>query len=106
MDSFKEIWGFRNLRLCARTVALAVVFCWCSVSRGGAETCVSPMRPFVPSDPEAVKEFRDLIRQDFEQYIRDVQFYFVCLDGERARVFEEAQEVSEDYGRFLGIAGD
>ena len=85
---------------------LAVVFCWCLVSRVDAETCVAPARPFVPSAPEVVKEFRDFIRQDFENYIRDVQRYFICLDGERTRAFEEAQQVSEDYGRFLGIVSE
>lgn len=73
------------------------------MGRVNAETCTAPTRPFVPSDPEAVKEFRDLIRQDFENYIQDVQLHFICLDGGRARIFEEAREVTEDYGRFLRI---
>ena len=45
-----------------------------------AETCLAPSRPFVPSDPQAAQEFSDLIR----------------------RAFEEAREVSEEYGKFLG----
>lgn len=45
--------------------------------------------------------YADLIRGDFEAYIVDVQDYFRCLDEERARVFAEAREVSEDYGRFV-----
>lgn len=45
--------------------------------------------------------YADLIRGDFEAYIADVQDYFRCVDEERARVFAEAREVSEDYGRFL-----
>ncbi|MEP5729286.1 MAG: hypothetical protein ABJL67_07905 [Sulfitobacter sp.] len=75
------------------------------VSSAGAETCIAPTRPFVPSDPNAVQEFRDLIRQDFEFYIHDVQKYFRCLDGERARAFEEARDVSEEYVRFLDVTG-
>ncbi len=85
---------------------LAVVFCSCMVSRVGAETCIAPARPFVPNDPEAIKEFRELIRQDFENYIQDIQLHFLCLDSERARVFEEAQEVTDDYERFLGAANE
>ena len=67
-----------------------------------AETCLAPSRPFVPNDPHAAQEYADLIRNDFEIYIQDIQSYFRCLDDERARAFQEAREVSEEYGRFLG----
>ena len=59
-----------------------------------------------PSDSQAAREYADIIRGDFEDYIQDIQNYFRCLDGERARAFEEAREVSEDYGRFLQLVGD
>lgn len=74
-----------------------------SVFLGGtakADTCLAPAKPFVPTDPLDVREYEDLIRQDFETYIIDVQIYFRCVDAERARVFVEAQEVSQEYGRF------
>lgn len=71
-----------------------------------AETCFPPVRPFVPNDENAVAEFVDLIGQDFEAYIEDVQVYFRCLDSERARAFEEARQVSQDYERFLKHKGD
>ena len=48
-----------------------------------------------------MRTYADLIRADFEAYIADVQDYFRCVDAERARIFVEAREVSEDYGRFL-----
>jgi hypothetical protein len=56
----------------------------------------------VPSDPQAAREYADLIQNDFEIYIQDIQSYFRCLDDERARAFQEAREVSAEYGRFLG----
>ncbi|NNK16620.1 MAG: hypothetical protein HKP51_06925 [Sulfitobacter sp.] len=68
-----------------------------------AQTCFAPARPFVPSDPQAAQEYADLIRKDFEVYVQDIQSYFLCLDDERARAFQEAREVSEEYGRFLGL---
>ena len=70
-------------------------------SQASAETCLAPARPFVPSDPAAAKEYEDLIRLDFENYIGEVQDYFRCMEGERARAFTEAQEVSQEYGRFV-----
>lgn len=72
----------------------------------GAETCVPPVRPFVPDDLVAVAEFADLINKDFETYIYDVQAYFRCLEDERARAFEEARQVSQDYESFLQMRGD
>ncbi len=71
-----------------------------------AQSCYAPERPFVPTDPQDVREYRDLIGRDFETYIADIQSYFRCLEEARARAFEEAREVSEEYGRFLQIAGD
>ncbi|WP_100269141.1 hypothetical protein [Epibacterium ulvae] len=71
-----------------------------------AEFCFAPARPFVPSDSHAARDYADIIRGDFEDYIQDIQSYFRCLDSERARAFEEAREVSEDYGRFLQLVGD
>jgi len=73
---------------------------------GFAESCFAPARPFVPHDSLTARDYRDIIRQDFEDYIQDIQSYFRCLDGERGRAFEEAREVSDDYGRFLQLVGD
>jgi hypothetical protein len=73
---------------------------------GLAGSCLAPPRPFVPSDSEAARDYANLISADFETYIEDIQRYFRCLEGERARAFEEAREVSEEYGRFLELVRD
>lgn len=70
-----------------------------------AQTCYAPERPFVPTDPQDIRAYADLIRSDFDLYIEDIQAYFRCLEEERARAFEEAREVSEDYGRLLQVVG-
>ncbi|WP_249777976.1 hypothetical protein [Pontivivens nitratireducens] len=51
-------------------------------------------------------DYSNITRQDFEDYISDIQSYFRCLDEECVRAFEEGRSVSEDYGRFLQLAGD
>lgn len=103
MTSFKVLRGLGSPRLGAshglRAIFLLVFF----ANPAFAESCLAPQRPFVPSDPHAAREYADIIRNDFELYIRDIQSYFRCLDDERARAFEEAREVSEEYGRFLGL---
>ena len=83
---------------------ISVFLLVCLSGTAAAQTCYAPPRPFVPADPNDVQEYRDLIGRDFEAYIADIQSYFRCLEEERARAFEEAREVSEEYGRFLHIA--
>ena len=101
MDTIKGIWGLLNRRSHRVSAGVGIVLAVAFAGTAAAETCLAPPRPFVPSDPRAAREYADLIRQDFELYIRDVQSYFRCLETERAHAFEEAREVSEEYGRFL-----
>jgi len=101
--SFKVSGGLGNPRLCAPRELRAILLLTFFANPAIAETCLAPQRPFVPNDPRAAREYADIIRNDFELYIRDIQGYFRCLDDERARAFEEARDVSEEYGRFLSL---
>ena len=103
MDSIKGIRGLLNRRSHWFRVGASKVLTACLAGHTAAETCLAPPRPFDQSETEAAREYADLIRQDFELYIREIQGYFLCLDAERARAFEEAREVSEEYGRFLAV---
>lgn len=103
MDSIKVLWASEKLRLCCLRVCKAIALSMFFYACAAAETCLAPQRPFVPSDPQAAREYADFIQNDFELYIRDVQNYFQCLDHERTRAFEEAREVSEEYGWFLEL---
>ncbi|MGR3439080.1 hypothetical protein [Salipiger abyssi] len=105
MQLIKKIRGFDNLRLRAVGCAQAILLIVFLAGYASAESCIAPSRPFVPSDPQAVRDYADIIRKDFELYIRDIQGYFRCLEEERVRAFEEAREVSEEYGRFLQAVG-
>ena len=96
----------RNPRLTCLLSLQAMALLICLPGPGFAESCFAPARPFLPSDSQAARDYADIIRGDFEDYIQDIQSYFRCLDSERARAFEEAREVSEDYGRFLQLVGD
>lgn len=101
MHLIKKIRGLYALRLCVSARAHAILLVTCLAGEVSAASCLPPPRPFVPSDSEAAQAYADLIRSDFELYIQDIQSYFRCLEAERARAFEEAREVSEEYGRFL-----
>ena len=96
----------RNPRLTCLLPLQAIVLLICVPGQVLAESCFAPARPFLPSDSQAARDYADIIRGDFEDYISNIQDYFRCLDNERARAFKEAREVSEDYGRFLQLVGD
>ena len=96
----------RNPRLTGLLSLQAMALLVCVPGPVLAQSCLAPSRPFLPSDSQAARDYADIIRGDFEDYIQDIQSYFRCLDSERARAFEEAREVSEDYGRFLQLVGD
>jgi len=70
-------------------------------SEAQADTCFPPERPFLPADIDAAREYRDLIYEDYQRYFEDFSAYLQCLDEERARAFQEGQEVSEEYRRFF-----
>ena len=101
MHLIKKIGDLRNLRLSGAGVSQAILLFLLSTGYVSAESCLAPIRPYVPEDAQAARDYADLIRRDFELYIRDIQSYFRCLEAERARAFEEAREVSEEYGKFL-----
>ena len=96
----------RNLRLRSLLALQAIAMVILLPGASFAESCLPPHRPFLPSDSQASRDYADIIRGDLEDYIQYIQSYFLCLDGERARAFEEARVVSEDYGRFLQLVGD
>lgn len=101
MQMIKKIRAFRCVGLRRSGRILAIVFAIIFHATASSASCIAPDRPFVPSDPDAAQLYADLIRQDFELYLRDTQAYFRCLEEERRRAFDEAQEVSEAYERFL-----
>lgn len=98
--------GFGIFKLILFRIFLAIFLFIGLFEMAAAESCFPPTRPLLPSDRQAVREFANVLRNDFELYIRDVQSYFRCLEEERARAFEEAREVSQEYGRFLQIVDE
>ncbi|WP_227513939.1 MULTISPECIES: hypothetical protein [Rhodobacterales] len=62
----------------------------------------------MPAETDAAREFRDLIYDDYQVYFEDFSRYLQCLDQERARAFQEGQEVSEEYRQFFDqvVTGD
>ncbi|MGY6697720.1 MAG: hypothetical protein ACXIUW_17070 [Roseinatronobacter sp.] len=68
--------------------------------------CDPLVPPIVPSAPDLMRDYADIIKMDFEAYMGGVTHYFRCLDEERARAFKEARIVAQEYGRFLQAVGE
>ncbi|NVK58357.1 MAG: hypothetical protein HWE26_22445 [Alteromonadaceae bacterium] len=71
-----------------------------------AQSCLAPEKPYLPTAASEVRHYADLLRQDFENYLSEVSRYFACLDEERARAYREAQEVTQQYQRFIEIVSE
>lgn len=91
------------MRLCGVHLLKAVASSVMIAVPARAEPCIAPLPPFVPIAAEVARDHADIIKRDFEIYIQGIQSYFRCLEEERARAFEEARVVSEDYGRLLKL---
>lgn len=72
MESIKENRGFRNLRLSRWVTMQAVALLFLVPAASHAESCLAPVRPFVPSDSQATRDYADIIRRDFEVYITHI----------------------------------
>ena len=86
------------------TWAVMVVLSWGSAAIAGS--CLPPVPPWMPTNPDDVREYADLLRRDAEAYFTDVERYFRCLDQQRREVFEQARGASEDYARVLDFLDD
>ncbi|TVR43286.1 MAG: hypothetical protein EA386_15965 [Rhodobacteraceae bacterium] len=85
--------GLGLVMLCAAASSLQ--------AQSHAGICPPLTRPLLPSDDRLMREFADLLRDEFEQYLSEVTEYFNCLDEERDRAWREAAEVTAQYGAFL-----
>jgi len=66
-----------------------------------AGLCVPLNPPELPSDAELVREFAELLREEFEQYLIEVTTCFQWIDAKRDRAWREAAEVTAQYGALL-----
>jgi hypothetical protein len=85
--------GFGLVMLCAAATP--------PQAQSDAGFCLPLSPPLLPSDARLMREFAELLRDEFEQYLSEVTGYFRCIDDERARAWREAAEVTAQYGAFL-----
>jgi hypothetical protein len=76
-----------------------------AATAGHADACIAPEAPFLPREAADIRAYADLLRQDFEAYFAEAQAYFRCMEQERQRVFREAQDVTDAYGRMIEVVG-
>ena len=67
------------------------------------EACLPPVPPDIGLPAELLRQYRQELSTEFEQYFRVTTLYIACLDAERAAVFEEARAVTEAYRDFLEL---
>ncbi len=91
------------MALLKQTWAALAILSWGSAAIAGS--CLPPVPPWMPTDPDDVRAYADLLRRDAEAYFAEVEQYFRCQDQERREGIEQAREVSEGYARVLELQG-
>lgn len=90
----------------AATVMVAAWSCLDGVGAAASADviCQPPVPPPVPRDDALLKEYADLIEQDFQSYFDALTDFSICHDEVFARTMQEAKEVSANYRSFLARA--
>ncbi|WP_299844579.1 hypothetical protein [uncultured Jannaschia sp.] len=64
--------------------------------------CLPPEKPFAYAPPENDPELRDLIDQQYQDYIDGTEDYLNCLNDEAMRARTEFQTVFNRYVEYFG----
>ena len=85
-----------RLSLLAMTLALA------PAAAGAQVACIPPEEPYPdePSDLDA--ELRQIVNEQYEDYVRKIEDYINCLDAERVEAMQTAQQVVQRWVRYFG----
>lgn len=93
----QSCFGLASAILPGAFIALPV----CVMDLAMPEFSAPLMPPSLPGDDHLMREFEDLLRENYERYLSESARYFRCLDAERARALREAAEVTTQYSMFL-----
>jgi hypothetical protein len=63
--------------------------------------CLPPEAPMTALSDAVLTEYRTEISAEFGEYFSAVSDYITCLDGERARILDEARAATEAYSNLL-----
>lgn len=89
------------------TFPLVAILLWMAVFCDAAlalDGCTPPVPPAVPQDAALLREYADLIEQDFQAYFDALTDFSICHDQLFFRTMEEARGVSANYRSFLDRA--
>ncbi len=64
--------------------------------------CLPPEKPFAYAPPEGDPELRDLIDQQYQDYIDGTEDYLNCLNDEAMRARTEFQVIFNRYVEYFG----
>lgn len=65
------------------------------------QSCLPPEEPY-PYEPPDDPKLRDLVNQQYAEYMEQVEDYLNCLQLEYRRAFEEAKLKSQQWRQYFG----
>ena len=68
---------------------------------GGTPYCLPPARPTLPVSGETIREFRQELGAEFDEYFDLAQAYLRCLAAAQEATNRDVQAAIEDYNRMI-----
>ena len=86
----------------SRWASISLVLLTAPTLAFGQVGCLPPATPFAYDPPKDDPELREMIRDDYQTYIRDTETYLNCLNAESMRTRTEYDDVLKRYMQYSG----
>ena len=83
-----------------RTRIFVLVIALIAPALAVGQSCIAPDEPY-PYEPPDDPELRNIVNQQYAQYMEQAQDYLNCLQHEYQRAFNEAKQMSRQWLRYF-----
>ena len=85
-----------------RLPLLAVAIALAPVTAGAQVACIPPEEPYPFEPGDLDPELRQIVNDQYEEYVRKIEDHINCLEAERVEAMRSAQEVVQRWVRYFG----
>lgn len=69
---------------------------------GAQVLCLPPEEPYPYEPPRDDPELRDLVNEQYEEYVFGIEDYINCLEAERQRAIHDSREIVQRWVQYFG----
>ncbi len=86
----------------ARLSAVAVMLALATAKASAQVACIPPEEPYPYEPTDLNPELRQIVNEQYEDYVRKIEVFINCLEAERVAAMQSAQEVVQRWVRYFG----